>query len=85
MMKRFSTTAIATVVVAMLAAAAPGVSFAWRERERALVCTFDVAAGDVAAVNRRLLPALLAQTDVLSVMPGLSLEEAFLASAPDQR
>ena len=68
-----------------LAAAAPGVSFAWRERERALVCTFDVAAGDVAAVNRRLLPALLAQTDVLSVMPGLSLEEAFLASAPDQR
>ena len=44
-----------------------------------------VAAGDVAAVNRRLLPALLAQTDVLSVMPGLSLEEAFLASAPDQR
>ena len=36
-------------------------------------------AGGIAAVNRRLLPALLMQTDVIAVSPGLSLEEAFLA------
>ena len=68
-----------------LADAAPGVSFIWRERECALVCTFDAAVGDVAAINRRLLPALLAQTDVLAVASGLSLEEAFLSSVPGQR
>lgn len=62
-----------------LAAAAPGVEFEWRERERSLVCTFDSGAGGVAAINRRLLPALLGQTDVVAVMPGLSLEEAFLS------
>ena len=67
---------------AALAAAAPDVAFDWRERERTLVCTFDAsAAGGIAAVNRRLLPALLAQTDVIAVSPGLSLEEAFLAHA----
>ena len=65
--------------LASLLAAAPGVAFDWRERERSLVCTFDAAAGDVAEVNRRLLPALLAQVDVLAVSPGLSLEEAFLS------
>ena len=66
--------------LAALLAAAPGVAFDWRERSRSLVCTFDAAAGGVADVNRRILPALLAQTDVLAVSPGLSLEEAFLAS-----
>lgn len=65
--------------LAALLAAAPGVTFDWRERERALICTFDAAAGDVAEVNRKLLPALLAQADVLAVSPGLSLEEAFLS------
>jgi hypothetical protein len=34
--------------------------------------------GGIAELNRRLLPALLAQTDIISVMPGQSLEEAFL-------
>ena len=65
--------------LAALAAAAPGVSFDWRAQERALSCMFSVEAGDVASVNRRIIPALLAQTDVLAVSPGLSLEEAFLA------
>ena len=68
-----------------LAAAAPDVAFEWREHESVLVCTFGEAAGGIAAVNRRLLPALLAQTDVLAVSSGLSLEEAFLSHTPNQR
>ena len=36
-------------------------------RRRALVCRLGSSAGGVASVNRRLLPVLLAQTDVLSV------------------
>ena len=64
-----------------LAAVAPGVEFEWRERERMLICTFDSGVGGVAEVNRRLLPALLEQTAVMAVMPGLSLEEAFLSAA----
>ena len=67
-----------------LGAIAPGVTFDWQEGTRTLVCTFDAAAGGVAAVNRLLLPALLEQTDVIAVSPGLSLEEAFLAQAPNQ-
>ena len=61
-----------------LAAAVPGATFAWTEETRTLVCTFDDSAIDAGAVNRKLLPALLAQTDVLSVTCGLSLEQAFL-------
>ena len=64
---------------AALAAAVPDAAFEWRAAERVLVCTFDGEAGDVASVNRKLLPALLAQTDVLAVASGLSLEEAFLS------
>ena len=67
---------------AALSAAVPGASFEWRAAERVLVCTFDGETGDVASVNRRLLPALLAQTDVLAVASGLSLEEAFLSRPP---
>ena len=62
-----------------LSGAAPGVAFEWSEDSRELVCTFGEDAGGVAAVNRRLIPALLVQTDILSVTSGLSLEEAFLA------
>ncbi len=65
--------------IAALSAAVPGTSFEWRAAERVLVCTFDGETGDVASVNRKLLPALLAQTDVLAVASGLSLEEAFLS------
>jgi ABC-type multidrug transport system ATPase subunit len=65
--------------IAALSAAVPGASFEWRAAERLLICTFDGETGDVASVNRRLLPALLAQTDVLAVTSGLSLEEAFLS------
>ena len=61
-----------------LSAAVPGASFAWEEIGRTLVCTFGEDAGGIAAVNRRLLPALLAQTDVVSVAPGQSLEQAYL-------
>lgn len=68
--------------IAALSAAVPGASFEWRAAERLLICTFDGETGDVASVNRRLLPALLAQTDVLAVASGLSLEEAFLSRPP---
>ena len=68
--------------IAALSAAVPGASFEWRAAERVLVCTFDGETGDVASVNRKLLPALLAQTDVLAVASGLSLEEAFLSRPP---
>ena len=68
--------------IAALSAAVPGASFEWRATERLLICTFDGETGDVASVNRRLLPALLAQTDVLAVASGLSLEEAFLSRSP---
>ncbi len=68
--------------MAALSAAVPGTSFEWRAAERVLVCTFDGETGDVASVNRKLLPALLVQTDVLAVASGLSLEEAFLSRPP---
>ena len=63
-----------------LEAAVPGASFGWSEAERALTCLFRPESDDVASVNRRLLPALLAQTDVLSATRGQSLEEAYLSN-----
>ena len=66
---------------ASLSAAFPEATLEWRAEERALVCTFTASEGGVATANRRMLPALLAQTDVISVETGLSLEEAFLSSA----
>ena len=69
--------------IASLSAAVPDAAFEWRAHERALVCTFGAGTDDVASINRRLLPALLAQTDVFAVSSGQSLEEAFLkASVP---
>ena len=65
---------------AALEAAVPGVAFAWVEETRSLMCTFGESAGGVAAVNRKLLPALLAQTDVISISSGLSLEQAYLGA-----
>ena len=62
-----------------LSAAVPEASFEWIDTDRTLACTFGKAAGGIAAVNRRLLPALLAQTDVLAVSPGQSLEQAYLS------
>lgn len=66
--------------LAALRAAVPGTVFEWREDGRRLVCSLDSASGGIAATNRLLLPLLLAQTDVISVSPGQSLEEAFLVS-----
>lgn len=66
---------------AALNAAISGVSFDWCEDGRKLVCTLDSFSGGIAAANRILLPALLAQTDVISATPGQSLEDAFLASS----
>jgi ABC-type multidrug transport system ATPase subunit len=66
--------------IAALQAALPGASFEWREKDRELVCSFSSASGGIAGVNRCLLPALLSQTDVVSVAPGQSLEEAFLGA-----
>lgn len=60
-----------------LSAAMPDAEFNWCEKERRLVCSFP-AGIEIADVNRRLLPVLLVQTDVISVVPGQSLEEAFL-------
>ena len=65
---------------AALEAAVPGATFAWKDAARALVCTFGESAGGVAAVNRKLLPALLAQVDVISVSSCLSLEQAYLGA-----
>ncbi len=65
---------------AALAAAVPGATFAWTEAAHTLVCTLDGSNGDIGAVNRKLLPALLAQTDVLAVSSGQTLEEAYLQS-----
>ena len=65
--------------LASLREALPEGSFEWREKERTLVCSFASNADGIAEVNRRLLPVLLAQTDVVSVEPGQSLEEAFLS------
>ena len=64
--------------MATLEAAVPGASLEWSESEHALTCIFRPEVGDAASVNRRLLPALLAQTDVLSVARGQSLEDAYL-------
>ena len=66
--------------MAALSAAVPGATFAWTAETHDLVCTFEAADSDVAAINRKLLPALLAQTDVLAVSSGLSLEQAYLGS-----
>ena len=62
-----------------LSAALPGISMEWRESGQVLVCSFDSLPGGIAEANRVLVPALLAQTDVLAVVPGQSLEEAFLS------
>ena len=64
-----------------LISALPGISLEWRENGRVLICSFGTSAGGVAEVNRMLLPMVLAQTDVLSVVPGQSLEEAFLVDS----
>ena len=70
--------------MAALAAALPGATFAWTESAHSLVCTFDEPVGGVATVNRHLLPALLAQTDVLAVSSGLTLEQAYLDGSPSK-
>ena len=62
-----------------LSAAIPGAAFRWSEESRTLTCAFSAADGGAAAVNRRLLPLLLAQCDVVSVSVGVSHEEAYLS------
>ena len=63
---------------AAISSVVPGADLEWRDGGRMLVCSFNSEMGGVAEVNSLLLPALLAQTDIISVMPGQSLEEAFL-------
>ena len=65
--------------MAALSAAVPGASFCWSEKTRMLTCAFSAAVGGAASVNRRILPALLAQGDVISVSVGVSLEKAYLS------
>lgn len=60
--------------------AIPGVVFDWSEDGRRLICDLGSFSGGIAAANRTILPALLAQTDVLAVTPGQSLEDIFLTS-----
>ena len=64
-----------------LEAALPGATFTWNETARSLTCTFDESSGGIAAVNRTILPLLLAQTDVLSVTSGRSLEQVYLENS----
>ena len=66
--------------MAALYAAVPGAEFRWDPAAHALTCSFPESAGGVAAVNRVLLPALLAQADVVSVSAGVTLEQAYLAN-----
>ena len=70
--------------MAVLEAAMPGATFEWNESSHALVCSFGEDAGGVAPVNRKMLPLLLSQTDVLSVASGTSLEKVFLASSSER-
>ena len=62
-----------------LSAAIPGAAFRWSEESRTLTCAFSAADGGAAAVNRRLLPLLLAQCDVVAVSVGVTLEQAYLS------
>ena len=64
--------------LAALSAAMPDARFEWCEKERRLACSFPAGGCGIAEANRRLLPVLLAQSDVISVVPGQSLEETFL-------
>lgn len=71
-------------VTAACEAALAGACFSWREAaddRAAFVCVYDAAAGNVAAVNRTLLPVLLDKVDVLSIANGLSLEQAYLRTS----
>ena len=65
---------------ASISVAVPGANLELRDGGRMIVCSFGSESGGIAEVNRLLLPALLAQTDIMSVVPGQSLEEAFLVS-----
>ena len=67
-----------------LEAALPGASFTWNETANTLACTFDESVGGIAAANRILLPILLAQSDVLSITSGRSLEQVYLESSANQ-
>ncbi len=75
---------------AALAAAFSSGRFTWRtldSTETALVCTYE--AGEetlgLAEINRRLIPVLLGQVDVLSVTSGLSLEQAYMTEVSTAR
>ena len=61
-----------------LRAALPGAEFKWSEQTKELECDLGNATGGCAAANRALLPALLAQTDVIAVTSRQSLERAYL-------
>lgn len=64
-----------------LSAAVPGAAFEWSDAKSTLSCSFPEDAGGAAAVNRMLLPAILAQADVISVTAGVTLEQAYLRNA----
>jgi ABC-2 type transport system ATP-binding protein len=72
------TLASAVADLPALLAAAPGVEIEWNEKSSALVCSLAAFSGGAAQANRLLIPAILAQTDILSLNLGCSLEEAFL-------
>lgn len=64
--------------MAAISAALPGAVFEWLEDECALACSFSGEEGGAAAAKRMLLPVLLAQTDIIGVSSGISLEQAYL-------
>jgi len=63
-----------------LAAIVPRAKFTWTDETHALVCSFGESDEGAGTINRKLLPVLLSQTDVLAVSSGLSLEQAYLGA-----
>lgn len=68
-----------TALVAALSQVLPMARFSW-QGDVQLVCECDEVGG-VAEINRLLLPILLARASVLSVVPGVPLEEVALSVA----
>ena len=58
--------------------AAPGLTLKWYPNDNSLVCVFSDSGMSPDKINAALLPLLLAQTGVLAISQGSSLESAYL-------
>lgn len=52
----------------------------WNDEDKSLICLFRETSGDIASINRKLIPVILLQTDIISISCGQSLEQAYLRS-----